>query len=111
MKLRRNRRVERAGVNAAQALFESHDWIFQPVELGNDYGKDAYVDVPRGEQVTGICAALQIKSGDSYRSSAGYRIPIENHERAWRESPLPMMGIVHDPADGQLYWCNISTFL
>ena len=111
MKLRPNRPIERAGVNAAQALFESQNWVFQPVNLENDYGKDAYVDVPNGVEVTGICAALQIKSGASFRRANGYAIPVEGHERVWKDSPLPIMGIVHDPDNDQLYWCDISAFL
>src|SRR5687767_3158809 len=97
MKPRKNRPTERAGANATQALFEKHNWIFQPVDLGNDYGKDAYVDAPAGDTVSGLCAAIQIKSGASFRRADGYAIPIEGHEQVWRDSPLPVMGIVHDP--------------
>jgi hypothetical protein len=111
MKLRKNRRVERAGVNAVQAFFEKHDWIFQSIDLENDYGKDAYVDAPNGNNATGVCAALQIKSGASFRRANGYAIPIGEHERIWRESVLPIMGIVHDPNNEGLYWCDISSFL
>src|SRR5690242_8305268 len=105
MKLRANRTTERAGVNAAQTFFEAENWIFQPIDLGNDYGRDAIVDACEGETVTGLSAALQIKSGASFRRASGYAIPIEGHERVWRESPLPVMGIVHDPDAKQLYWC------
>jgi hypothetical protein len=111
MKLRKNRATERAGVNAAQTFFESENWIFQPVDQGNDYGKDAYVDASDGSTVTGLCATLQIKSGASFRRASGYAIPVEGHEQIWRESALPVMGIVHDPETGQLYWCDISGFL
>jgi hypothetical protein len=111
MLLRKNRKIERAGVNAAQSFFERENWIFQPVDLGNDYGKDAYVDASEGQTVTGVCAALQIKSGASFRRASGYAISVEDHERVWRESPLPVMGIVHDPDTDQLYWCDISQFL
>jgi hypothetical protein len=111
MQIRANRPTERAGVNAAQALFESENWIFQPVDQGNDYGKDAYVDASDGQTVTGVCATLQIKSGVSFRRASGYAIPVEGHECVWRESPLPVMGIIHDPNTGRLYWCDISGYL
>lgn len=111
MKLRANRVTERAGVNAAQTFFEAEHWIFQPIDLGNDYGRDAIVDACEGVTVTGLSAALQIKSGPSFRRASGYAIPIEGHERVWRESPLPVMGIVHDPEIKQLFWCDISQFL
>jgi hypothetical protein len=36
-----NRKTERAGVNAVQALFDKCGYVFQPVALDNDFGKDA----------------------------------------------------------------------
>jgi hypothetical protein len=38
-------KTERAGVNAVQALFDKCGYVFQPVALDNDFGKDAYVDL------------------------------------------------------------------
>lgn len=112
MRLRKNRRTERAAVNAARTFFESCNCVFQEVELGNDYGKDAYVDLTEGDRVTGICIAVQIKGGESYRRSDGYVVPLdEAHARIWRSSTVPVAGIVFDPDDAQLRWCNISEFL
>src|SRR6516165_6223346 len=111
MRLRKNRRTERAGVNETRAFFESNDHVFQEVDLGNDYGKDAYVDLVDGQTVSGLCVALQIKSGASYRRGSGYAIPIENHGEVWRNSSLPIAGIVYDPETNGLYWCDITSFL
>lgn len=113
MKLRPNRKVERQAVNAARSFFESNLCVFQEVDVANDYGKDAYVDFSEEGRVTGLCAALQIKGGASYRDARGdYRIPLdEEHAKIWSESTVPIFGIVHDPDDGGLRWCNISTFL
>lgn len=111
-KVSENRRKERSGVNAVQSLFESSGYVFQEVDLRNDYGKDAYVDLVDGQEVTGTCVALQIKSGVSYRRPCGYGIPLDSeHLSVWRGSTLPIAGIVHDPQDGELYWCNITSFL
>lgn len=112
-KLRANRRVERAGVNEARALFEAVGWVFQEVDLGNDYGKDAYVDVSKpGDLVTGLCIALQIKSGESFRTKAGYSLPLKpEHVTVWRESSVPIGVVVFDPSDKQLRWANVSRFL
>lgn len=113
MKLRPNRTIERRAVNAARAFFEENSCVFQEVDVANDYGKDAYVDLSEEGRVTGLCAALQIKGGASYRDSKrDYRIPLdEEHAKIWLESTLPIFGIVHDPDDGGLRWCNISSFL
>lgn len=106
-----NRPIGRAGVNACRSLFERCGYIFQEVELGNDFGKDAYVDLVEGREVTGACIALQIKSGESFRRRDGYSIPIADHYSVWRQSSIPVAGIVYDPAEDRLYWCNISEHL
>jgi len=111
MKTRKNRLIERGGVNAVRSLFEASGHVFQEVDLANDYGKDAYVDLVNDNQVTGICVSLQIKSGEKYRRASGYAIPIEDHDVVWRQSTLPVAGIVYDPASGQLYWESITSFL
>ncbi len=110
-KIRQNRPIERAGINATRSLFEASKHIFQEVDLGNDFGKDAYVDLVEGNQVTGVCVALQIKSGEKYRRASAYAIPIDDHEDVWRQSTIPVAGIVHDAVSGQLYWVSISNFL
>src|SRR5690349_5075466 len=108
MRLRKNTQTERAGVNAARTLFEAEGCLFQEIELRNDYGKDAYIDRGENGQVSGACVALQIKSGAKYRRASGYAIPVEEHERIWREATLPVAGLVHDPEDGSLHWVNIT---
>ncbi len=91
---------------------KSCDCVFQEVELANDYGKDAYVDLSEGDNVTGLCVAVQVKGGASYRRPGGYGIPLdEDHATLWRHSSIPVAGIVYDPEDRQLRWCNISGFL
>ena len=111
MQLRKNRHTECAGLNRAKTLFEQCNCVFQEVALQNDYGKDAYVDLVDGTRVTGLSIAVQIKSGSSYRRASGYAIPINGHANVWRESSLPIAGIVYDPHSDALYWCDISSFL
>jgi hypothetical protein len=113
MKLRKNRFTEREAMNAVRSFFEENGCVFQEVDTGNDYGKDAYVDfVDDDETVTGICIALQIKGGVSYRRGDGYGIPLDlNHFETWRNSSLPIIGVVYDPEDAKIRWCNISDFL
>src|SRR4030042_3919630 len=111
MRLRKNRKTEREAVNAAREFFEANGCIFQEVDTGNDYGKDAYIDLVDEGHVTGVCAAVQIKGGASYKRKEGYAIPIGEHLDVWRSSTLPIIGIVYDPEDRQLRWCNISNYL
>jgi Domain of unknown function (DUF4365) len=72
--------VAREGINAAQAFFESAGCVFQEVAQQNDFGKDAYVDIGEDGIVTHLCVAIQIKSGEFFRSANGdYFVPIQNH--------------------------------
>jgi hypothetical protein len=113
LKRRRNRIAEREAVNAVRRFFEFHGCVFQEIDAANDYGKDAYLDFAEGEQITGLCAAVQIKGGISYRRPDGsYYIPLdEAHIRIWQESTLPVLGLIHDPDDGLIRWCSISAFV
>ncbi len=97
-----HRSTAKAGVNAARTLFESFNYVFQEVELGNDFGKDAYVDLVNGREVTGICIALQIKSGDSFRREEGYAFPIGEHDPSLRHpafEPLPRSNRRHPASE------------
>lgn len=112
MKRRANKIEEQKGVNAARQFFESNGCVFQTVDTGNDYGKDAYVDLAAGEYITGLCAALQIKGGVSYRRADGsYFIPLNRHRKIWQESTVPILGLVHDPDDELIRWRSISDFV
>jgi len=111
MKLRKNRIVEREAVNATREFFEANGCIFQEVDTANDYGKDAYVDLVSEGDVTGVCAAVQIKGGPSYKRRDGYVIPVGEHLDVWRSSTLPIIGVIYDPEDKHLRWCNISNYL
>jgi hypothetical protein len=112
VRTRPNRRTEREAVNATRAFFEGCSCVFQEISQDNDYGKDAYVDLAVGSNVSGLCIALQIKGGVSYRRSSGYGIPIDDaHAEIWKQSSVPIAGIVYDPQDKQLRWCNITAFL
>jgi tetratricopeptide (TPR) repeat protein len=105
--------MERAAVNAVRSIFEQHGCIFQEVDGANDYGKDAYVDLTENGLLSGTCAALQIKGGRSFGcATRGYRIPADaSHRHVWRESTIPVMGIVYDPAAVSLHWVNLTEFL
>lgn len=107
-----NRNIERQGVNAVQEFFERNNSIFQEIAQQNDYGKDAYIDLTQGDYVSPLCIAVQIKSGNSYRTPKGdYFIPVNHHAITWRNSTVPVFGIVYDPDDLQLRWIDITAYL
>jgi Domain of unknown function (DUF4365) len=104
-----SRREERRAVNASQTFFEEHDLIFQEVDLRNDIGKDAILDLSRSGDDAGLCVALQIKGGKKYKRENGHSIPVNPRLRhIWRNSSIPIFVIVRDVADDQLYWGDLN---
>ncbi|PSD28794.1 hypothetical protein C7E18_00330 [Stenotrophomonas maltophilia] len=108
----KNRLVERQGLRAAADLFERRHHVFQEVPLQHDFGRDALVDFVHEGEMTGLSIGLQIKSGASYRRSDGdYFIPVGAHGSVWRDSTVPIFGIVFDPDCGGLFWADITRVL
>lgn len=100
------------GVNAARTFFQHNRCVFQEVAQQNDFGKDAYVDIATNGAVSYLCAALQIKSGQSYKTATGdYRIPVASHAKSWRLSTIPVFGLVYDPEDTLIRWVDITGYL
>ncbi|MBK9375643.1 MAG: DUF4365 domain-containing protein [Holophagales bacterium] len=112
VKLPKTRRTNLKGVNTARAFFEEHDCVFQVVDQQNDFGKDAYVDLVDGDEVTPLCVAVQIKSGTSFKTASGdYVVPVDTHASLWRRSTVPVFGLVYDPSDGTLRWGDLTGHL
>jgi hypothetical protein len=111
-KIPNNRSTDRAGVGAAFRFFEANGCIFHEIPQQHDFGKDAYVDIAQDGIVTPICIALQIKSGNSYRTASGdYSIPLNQHSHTWRYSTVPVFGVVFDPDDQKLRWVDVTGYL
>jgi hypothetical protein len=112
IKLPDTRVVARAGVNAAHTFFDSNGCVFHEVAQQNDFGKDAYIDIVRDGVLTHLCAAIQIKSGESFRTKHGdYLIPVEQHADSWRRSTVPVFGLIYDPSDALLRWVDLTGYL
>jgi hypothetical protein len=95
-----------------RAFFERHDCVFVEIPQQDDFGKDAYVDIGESGEFTHLCAALQIKSGESYRAADGnYFFPIDKHGDNWRRSTVPVFGLVYDPADRLTRWADLTAYL
>ncbi|MET4730673.1 hypothetical protein ABIE09_004493 [Lysobacter enzymogenes] len=94
------------------AYFEDRDCVFQEIGQQNDFGKDAYVDLPLDGGTEGHCVALQIKSGTSYRRHDGELfLPIDQHATTWRESTVPVFGVIFDPELRRLGWVDLTGYL
>ncbi|MDV7220141.1 tetratricopeptide repeat protein [Streptomyces prunicolor] len=111
VRVTQTRRIERAGVNAVRALLEEHDQIVQEIDGGNDYGEDLFVMFTKDGQRTGVSVAIQVKSGAKYKRSNGYSIPVDGHFDDWKNSLLPVLGVVFDVDTRQLFWVNLSAVL
>jgi hypothetical protein len=79
------------------------------VAAENDVGRDAYVDLVEGSDITGSIVALQVKGGSSFRRRSRWLIPGTSADFAlWRDSSVPIFGIMHNPLDNSLRWTNLS---
>jgi len=104
--------TERDGVNYVRSIIEHANCIFNEIHRENDYGNDGFIELVDGENVTGKCLLVQIKSGKSYNSKNSCTIPASaDHFNYWQSHKLPVIGIVYDPNDNCAYWMNISSFL
>ncbi|MFB7292055.1 DUF4365 domain-containing protein [Actinacidiphila glaucinigra] len=106
--VRSSRRIERAGVNALRTLLEEHDHIVQEIDGGNDHGEDMIVNFTRGGKRTPYWIAIQVKSGKKYKRVNGYAIPVEDHFEDWRQSRIPIIGVVYDMKKKELFWVNLT---
>ncbi|MFF5146964.1 DUF4365 domain-containing protein [Streptomyces sp. NPDC013157] len=106
--VRASRKIERAGVNALRALLEEHEHIVQEIDGGNDHGEDMIVNFTRGGKRTPYWIAIQVKSGKKYKRVNGYAIPVEDHFDDWRQSRIPILGVVCDMKKRELFWVNLT---
>ncbi|WP_326712218.1 DUF4365 domain-containing protein [Streptomyces sp. NBC_01474] len=106
--VRASRKIERAGVNALRALLEDHEHIVQEIDGGNDHGEDMIVNFTRNGKRTPYWIAIQVKSGKKYKRVNGYAIPVEDHFDDWRQSRIPILGVVYDMKKRELFWVNLT---
>lgn len=93
---------------------ESCNCTFTEVGLGSDLGNDAYIELIWGEEATGCCIGVQIKSGKSYVSSdkkTYYLKGDKEHFIYWKSHILPIAGIVFNPSTENAVWCDITEYL
>jgi hypothetical protein len=103
-----SRKIERAGVNALRTLLEEHDHLVQEIDGGADHGEDLHVWFASEGRRTGHVIAIQVKSGQKYKRANGYAIPVADHRGDWKESRIPVVGVVYDRDEKRLFWINLT---
>lgn len=99
----------KAGYRRLEAILEAANIVVQRVETENDIGRDAFVDIVDGTDVTGGVICVQVKSGKSFLHEGQWVMPGEAADfTLWRESTVPFFGAVHDPEDDALRWVDLS---
>jgi hypothetical protein len=100
---------KKRAVACSGMFFEGKNLIFQKIDLDNDIGKDAVLDLAESGDDAGLMVALQIKGGRKYKRKNGHSVPIDDRLRKiWGNSSIPVFVIVLDPDDGELYWGNLG---
>ena len=100
----------KAGLRRLEAVLEAANIVVQPVATENDIGRDAFVDIVDGSDVTGGVVCVQVKSGRSSHFRNGrWVIPGKPGDfTLWRESTVPFFGVVHDEVTDALRWVDLS---
>lgn len=99
----------KAGYRRLETVLEAANLVVQRVETENDIGRDAFVDIVSGTDVTGGVISVQVKSGPSFFHGHGWLIPGRPADfTLWRESTVPVFGVVHDPETDALRWVDLS---
>lgn len=81
----------------------------QRIDQANDIGRDLLVDLIDENGYTGEVVGLQVKSGAKYKRSHGYAIPCSRKDAwFWRDSTVPIFGVVYDDELKALFWVNLS---
>ncbi|MFD0783049.1 DUF4365 domain-containing protein [Micromonospora azadirachtae] len=106
--INKNRRAERAAVNAVRSLLEDQDQIVQEIDGGNDHGEDLYVTFTEQGHRTGDTIAVQVKGGRSFKAKGGFRVPVGDHAQFWLKSNLTVVCVVQDTDTRNLYWANAT---
>lgn len=106
-----NSLTERAGLYLAGLRFTKLGMAFREQAV-SDFGIDAHAELITGDKATGSLIALQIKSGPSYfneKSPSGWWFRFdEEHANYWCNHSLPVIIVLCDTKNEQLYWQQIS---
>ena len=106
--------TERAGILAVASEINRLGLIWRE-QPSVDVGIDGQIELVDAEgRATGRIVAVQVKSGASYLRDAGEDWvfhPEEKHRIYWEIFPLPVLLMLHSPADGITYWVDARQVL
>lgn len=111
MKVSKNSRIDRIGVQTVGDQFERAGYIFREQAI-SDYGIDAHVELVDNGDATGKLIAIQIKSGPSWftkEKSEGFTYNGDSeHLTYWLEHSLPVLIVLCDTEKSQCFWQAIT---
>jgi hypothetical protein len=101
------------GVNFVRSVVEDGGSLFHKIEMENDLGIDALIELLRDGQPLNHQLAVQIKSGVSYYDATECEclIPVGSHRQYWLNHPLSVIGIVFVPSLKCAHWVDIKARL
>jgi hypothetical protein len=104
-----NYQQERKGVSRFASAIADLGLIWRETS-NSDVGIDGQVEfVDTDGRATGIIVAVQIKSGESFIKGTDEAIvyyPSSKHANYWREFPVPVLLVIHDPATRTICWTD-----
>ena len=103
--------IERIGVNKVASVLSEMKFIFRETS-NSDVGIDGQIEeIDENYNATGRIMAVQIKSGKSYlrdnRETWIFNID-EAHRNYWSLFPIPVILLVHNTNDNQIYFIDVK---
>ncbi|MBS1633997.1 MAG: DUF4365 domain-containing protein [Bacteroidetes bacterium] len=107
-----NIKTELQGVRFVQAVVQDNHSIVQSFSRENDQGNDCYIEFVKDGMATNYGVFIQIKSGNSYKDKAGYKITADQaHLNYWSQALNLTIGIVYDHELKKALWVDITSYL
>ena|GEM_PF-6462819 len=106
--------TENEGLIAIAQFAASLGWAWRPTP-NDDYGLDGELEPVEEGEATGKIIKAQVKSGRSYlkgeTDSSFYYLASKDDLQYWDNVNVPVLLVVHDPADGRTYGADVHIVL
>ena len=106
--------TELQGLIYVQQIVNEAKCIFNKVDGTNDIGIDGYIEFTENDSPSGLCVAIQIKSGNSNLvKDKPYVIAKadKDHFELWFNHILPVITVVYIPQESSAYWMDVTQYL